>query len=155
MNSVVVVRDMIMRALIAGAVVAVACTPAYGATASIEERKEISRSISADLHYIDTGKSNPFGTEAVEIGATVRVGDYYALADWQSADKKRHGQLYVTTKGCEVWSIQKVSVGHPLTAQDLIASNAPPRIATELVAELSKLEAQQIAYLKPVTGPTC
>lgn len=43
----------------------------------------------------------------------------------EATDRERRGtrgQVFVTAKGCHVWSIAKVSVGRPLTAQELIAS---------------------------------
>jgi hypothetical protein len=146
-----------MRAFVAGLLLAAVCiSPAYGAVASLGERTDISRSISAELSREYYKEANPFGTNAVEIGATVIAVDFYhALADWRSADGKRHGQVFLTTKGCSLWYFDEVSVGKPLTAQELISPITPPKIATELVAELNKLEAEHVAYLKPVTGPTC
>jgi len=136
--------------------VALSVSPANAAQATVQQRMSLSVSV-AD--YIHPGKSNPFKTDAVELGAAAIEGRF-ALADWRSADRSAHGQVSFYTV-CDQWYVGIVSMGRPLTAQNLVGppqleSSVPSAIASKLVSELAQLEDLHIEYLKPAhVGITC
>ncbi|HME81814.1 MAG TPA: hypothetical protein VKF82_07030 [Candidatus Eremiobacteraceae bacterium] len=128
--------------------------------ASVQERLAMSVSIADYIHYHNYyGKTNPFKTEAVELGAAATEGRF-ALADWRSADDREHGQASFYTV-CDTRFVGTVSTGRPLTTQNLVGqpkleSSVPAPIAAKLVAEVAQLEDLHIAYLKPAQwGTTC
>lgn len=156
-----------MRALLPIAILALLPTPPgfageatppsfHAAKASNQDRWFISLSINSDIRYWKRdGEPNPFGTNSVELGPTA-IAEYWALADWQSVDGKKHGQVFLSTKGCQVWQVQQVSVGRRLTTKEVnTVYMLPPRLGAELMDELGGLESQHIAYMKPVMGDTC
>jgi|SRR5579872_719021 len=149
------VERITMRAVIIGLVLVVgSISPCHAAEASVQDRIGLSVSISdyiRDIKYENT--SNLFRTTTVEIGATV-IEDSSALADWRSADGKKHGQVFFYHM-CEHWWVEAVSVGRALSAHE-IAGRIPAAAATRLVAELANVEDQPVAYLKPARpGGTC
>jgi hypothetical protein len=125
--------------------------PASAEQASPKDRARMAVSIADYIHDGDYGKSNPFKTGAVEVGAVV-IESHWALADWRSADGSTHGQVSFFYE-CDHWNVGAVSIGGALSVQNLIARKGlgqmPAPAATKLAAELTQLESQEIAYLKP------
>lgn len=122
--------------------------------ATIQDRARMAQEIADDVHY--DGKSNVFKTDAVELGAAAIEGNT-ALADWRSADRTKHGQVYFFYI-CDHWNVGKVSIGRPLTARELETNHYSAHAVdtTKLIAELKKLESHGIAYLNPPHfGATC
>ena len=155
---------MKMRPILITALLLVVTTvPALADKASVEDREYISASISNCIHRRDPGCSpNPFKTNSVEVGATVEI-QMIALADWKSTDGTKHGQVFLSTKGCQLWYVGLVSIERALRPEELTASMggylSEPRltkqVAKELVDELAQIEAQNIAYLRVPPGPSC
>jgi hypothetical protein len=122
--------------------------------ATVEDRTEMAVEIATDIHFDQKYLSpNPFKTNAVELGPTAiedstTFGDI-ALADWHSADGRVHGQVLLINM-CG-WHVKAVSVGRRLRAQDYTgrADPAVTNILSKLSADLTVLEAQHVAYLKP------
>jgi hypothetical protein len=144
--------------------VAVIKLPANAEQASLQDRLGMSASVADYIHDHDYGKSNPFQTDAVEIGAAAIEAHHsaeeytrYALADWRSADGKGHGQVLFSYL-CDHWNIEAVSIGRPFSAQRLVeeAKRLPAATASKLVAQVVQLEKLNIAYLKPAhPGISC
>jgi hypothetical protein len=140
--------------------VVVSISPANAARASVKDRMRMSVSISDYIHYHDRGKSNAFKTDAVEVGAAAIEGQF-ALADWRSADGRARGQVlffYV----CDDWNVGAISTGRPLSIamvrmqSPFLAAHLTEKIASKLAAEVTRLEVQHVAYLKPThPRPTC
>jgi hypothetical protein len=137
--------------------VVVFISPANASQASIQDRMGMSQSVADYIHNRDYGKSNPFNTNTVEIGAAAIEAHHsaeeytrYALADWRSADGKVHGQVLFYYL-CDHWNIEAVSSGRPFSAQGLIeqAKRLPAATASKLVDQVVQLEKLSIAYLKP------
>ena len=126
----------------------VGVSPANTARATLLDRTRMSVEIAGYIR--DVGKSNEFKTKFVELGAAAIEGNW-ALADWRSEDGKQRGQASFAYL-CDHWNLEKVKIGHPLHAQDLVGhrlGGAPVAFAEKLVADLKLLETQHIAYLKP------
>jgi len=116
--------------------------------ASVETRVRLSETVASYIH--DYPKSNGFQTNLVEIGAAATDGQF-ALADWRSVDGKPHGQVAFYYL-CDHWNLGKISMGSPLSVQDLVGvgfSAVPRAVASKLVSDLRALEVEHIAYLKP------
>ena len=157
---------MFMRPItVALVLLMISFSPASADKVSVDDRKSMSASISNCIHDREVGCSNPnpFKTSSVAVGAAVEVEHYFALADWQSTDGTKRGQVYLWTKGCQIWSVGPVSIGRPLRPEELIAAlhHGPitPRsfkqVAAELVDELARVDAQKVAYLRVPPGPSC
>lgn len=144
-----------MKAILTGAIILIISVwPAVARLATVHERAELSVTIASYLHNRDYGKSNPFGTGAVEVGAAV-IESRFALADWKSADGKEQGQV-VFFYACDSWNVGKVTRS-PFQAQDLTGhyqGDLTKEDAAKLVAELKWAEGQSIGYLKPAKPTT-
>lgn len=151
--------------LIAVLLLVVAISPALADKASVEDRMGMSASISNCIHDRVRGcATNPFKTISVEIGAAVLTLRYgVALADWKSADGTKRGQVFLSTKGCQLWNVGPVSVGRALSSDELSAYlgehlswvQSPKQVATNLVRDLAQIDAQNVAYLRVPPGPSC
>ncbi len=141
--------------IISAMLLAILGSPAYAAQASLRERTEMSISI-AD-YIVDAGKSNPFKAHSVELG-TATIEGHWALADWRSADGKVQGRVSFFFL-CDHWNVGKVITRRDLRAHDFVGggmSGIPAEASGKLVAELSRLESQHVAFLKPArAGPSC
>lgn len=139
----------IVNAILTGAmIVFVSASPISAAQASIGDRIRMSEEIANYIH--GSGRSNAFKAGAVELGPATVEGNF-ALADWRSADRKRHGQVSFFY-ACDHWNVGKISVGRPFQAKDLVSkdlSNVSLKTAAKLLADLKQLENQHVAYLKP------
>lgn len=143
----------------------ISTAPAFADKASVEDRMGMSGSISNCIHDRDYGCStNPFKTSSVEIGAAVFLLRYgVALADWKSTDGTKRGQVFLSTKGCQVWTVGPVSIERALRSDELSAYlgehliwvPSPKQVATKLVDELAQLDARNVAYLRVPPGPSC
>src|SRR5579864_186720 len=144
-----------MKATLTAAIIVMMSTwPAVARLATVRERTELSIMIASYLHNRDYGKSNPFKTDAVEIGAAV-IESHFALADWKSADGKEHGQV-VFFYLCDSWNVGKVTES-AFRAQDLTGrylGDLPQEDAAKLIAELKWAEGQGVSYLKPAQPTT-
>jgi hypothetical protein len=159
-------RQMFMRPiLIALLLLIISISPAFADKASVEDRQFMSASISNCMHDCEFGCSNPnpFKTTSVKIGAAVVIQYYFALADWKSTDGTKRGQAFLSTNGCQIWSVGPVSIGHALHPEELTAYiserlsglRASKQVATKLVDELAQVEAQNVVYLRVPPGPSC
>jgi hypothetical protein len=106
----------------------------------------------------DYSKSNPFKTRSVEIGAAA-IQSRWALAEWQSADGSIRGQVFFFYE-CDHWNVGLVSAGSALRVQDIVARQGlgaiPAPAAAKLVAGLTEVNAQHVAYLEPAkAGTSC
>jgi hypothetical protein len=123
-------------------------SPCDAAQASLHDRSRMSVAIADYIR--DAGKSNDFKTDLVKLGPTVVEGNW-ALADWQSEDGKRRGQVsffYV----CDSWSVGKVELAQPFRVRDLTGhhfGDVPEKTAAKLVTDLKQVEKLHVAYLKP------
>ncbi|GEM_PF-4565671 len=139
-------------------------SPTTGAAATLRERAAMSQSVADYVHDPGMGvyHTNPFKTNSVEIGAAVVETSSdplsysrFALADWRSQDASSHGQVFFRYL-CDHWNVTSVSIGRPLTFQEILAARTPKTVAENLVAGLAGLESQQVAYLEPaVPGLSC
>ncbi len=126
---------------------------ARAVTASDQERAYMAIEVANYIHYphdraFKAGSFN--GASAVEIGAAA-IEQPGALADWRAAKGSGHGQvafLYV----CDHWNVLKVSNGVPLRAEQIVVQQPFPITkskANSLVAELARLEDNNVTFLKP------
>ena len=123
--------------------------PASGKQASFQDRLLLSQAVANYVNDPDFKGYKYFnGTRAVQIGAAVIEG-IGALADWRSVDGKHHGQVAFLHR-CDSWNVLRVSNNAPLRAEQIATDGGLTRsIARVLVAGLSALESQHVAYLGP------
>ena len=121
--------------------------PPFAYTASVADRTRMSVEVASYIH--DPGVPNAFKSTSVEIGATA-IDWPFALADWRSADGKRHGQVSFFHM-CDSWNVGAVSVNRPLTVTELTHSygRMSEDKAAQLISKLDRLEVQQLTFLKP------
>jgi hypothetical protein len=146
-------RTIILATLIALASIA----PASAVTANAQTRQRLAITISDYIADHDYGKSNPFKTNAVEIGAAAKEGNY-ALADWRSPDGKLQGQVSFFY-ACDGWNVGVVTADRPLEVKDLTGNSfgqMPDDVASKLVTDVAQFASLRVAYLKPApAGPRC
>jgi hypothetical protein len=144
-----------MKAILIGAIIfIISAWPTGARLATVRERVGLSVTIASYLHNRDYGKSNPFETGAVAVGAAV-VESHFALADWKSADGKEKGQVDFFY-ACDSWNVGKVTKAQ-FRVQDLTGrrlGEVTREDAAKMIAELKWAERQGVGYLRPAKPTT-
>lgn len=117
---------------------------ANAAQASAEDRMQMAVAIATDIH--DSGNTNAFRTKVVELGVAA-IERPWAIAEWRSVDQTVHGQV-LFKYFCDHWNVNDVSTGSLAQMRLLTAQGVSTATAAKLVADLTKLRGQPVAYLK-------
>lgn len=131
-------------ALSIGAVAALlvaSSSPAHSATASATEQARVGTAVANEIH--DNGPGI-FGTKNVQLGP-VAIERPWAIADWRSMDGNAKGEVIFLSR-CDSWSVRAMVAG-TFNAQDLAARGVPSDKASQLLADLSRLQ-RDVAYTK-------